>query len=126
MKLILTFYYWLTAWIPRLLPRDANEWQRLQEILVDYYGLPDTAPVWATIAGHVCSTPSYRIRRSYAYLANVARRLQVNAEGQKISQHAKAQLMKLLEQKMQENAQKENIKAAVAEAVHEASESNLH
>jgi len=71
-------YYLLTAYIPRKLPTTPLEYAQLKDILVDYYGVPNDAAAWITVAGQITSTQANKLRKSYGAIANAAKRLEIN------------------------------------------------
>lgn len=105
-------YYFLTAYLPRRLPIDTQDWVRLKAILAEFYGVTDQPEFWATVAGHVASTPSYMSRRSYAFLSTVAKRLTVNAAAQQV----RVQAGRELEARLAEAVKKEAMKPEIVNA----------
>lgn len=81
-------YYQLTAYIPRKLPGNEAEYLKMKHVMVDAYAVTDEAQSWATIAGHITSTPTNQLRRPWGWLANTAKRLHVNALAQSHRQKA--------------------------------------
>lgn len=88
-----------TQWYPRLLPRTELEFERLQQVLVQCYGLDDHPDTWQMVAGQITSTPASSVRKSYRVMANAAKRLKINliAHNQKI--FANDQRMTMLKEK---------------------------
>lgn len=93
-EFILQIYYTLTAHIPRQLPRSMDEFEKLKMVLNNYFDVPDAYECWATVAGHVMSVPSNKMRKSYADLSAPAKRLEVN----KIAQLERQRCAKILEE----------------------------
>ncbi len=100
-------YYLLTAYVPRKLPSDEWEYDDLKGILIKYFGLKQDDPkTWLTVAGHIQSTPTYKMTCSYGLLANVAKRLTVNKLAQEHKILETARLNALLQAKMEEEAKR--------------------
>lgn len=111
------FYYQFTALIPRRLPFNETEWAKLQDTLVKYFGVKNAPQVWATVAGHVNSTAAGSIRRSYAFLANVAKRQDaINPAANAIRAKAIRELEAKLAEKMAEQVALEEKEKADATA----------
>ncbi len=100
-------YYILTALIPRNLPRNESDWDRLKWALTNYFGLPDSDEVWYTIVSHVCSLPlSYPYTKvSYSYLAAVGNKLSVNKTAEVEKAKHRAALKVKFEEKMKADAE---------------------
>lgn len=72
-------YFRLTGSLPRKLPTTTEEYLKLRERLVLYFGLDDGDPaVWATVSGQITSTPATSMYKSYRAMANAGLRLKVN------------------------------------------------
>lgn len=83
---MIKYYYLLTAYFPRPLPRTSEEFIRIKEIFIQYYGLEDKPDIWLTVIGHMTSVPTSRLRKSYGNIVNAAKRLRINASLQKEKQ----------------------------------------
>lgn len=75
---IYEWYYALTAYLPRPMPRHIDEFMRLKEILINFYHLEDRPDVWFTVCGQMTSTKATSIRKPYAHYVNAAKRLETN------------------------------------------------
>lgn len=115
-KLLSKAYYWTTTYLPRKLPDTQLGWENLFYTLTTFYGVNDTPASHAIIAGHACSTPAHSIRRSYGYLANVAKRLLINQAARQVSEAAGVLLKKELEDLMAREIEKEKAKEVITEA----------
>lgn len=99
---VLKVYHMVTAYLPRKMPTTYKEFDDLKHILTQYYGLKDEPAVWATVAGQVTSTKPTSLRKPYIFIANAARRLEVNRIAQEHKEFAFRQLqskLKALEEK---------------------------
>lgn len=84
---VLGIWYFLTAHLPRRLPRDLAEWEKFRFILMTYFGVLDREISWMAVSSHVSSTPAGVMYRSYQYFANVAvRQLMVNDAARETNQ----------------------------------------
>lgn len=71
-------FYLLTAYLPRRLPTNPDEYERFKLVLVGAFGVVDEPKTWITVAGHVRSVDAKRIRCPWGHIANAAKRLTVN------------------------------------------------
>jgi hypothetical protein len=51
----------------------------MKDALVAYFGVESNPATWATIAGQITSTQANKTRRSWAAMANAAKRLSINS-----------------------------------------------
>lgn len=109
MKYVLIVWYWLTAYVPRPLPTDHDEYLSFKQALHHYFGLDDNDHVWMTVASQIHSNPPTSLYRSYGKIANAAKRLKVNA----IAQDQKLLALSNLETKLREKAEKLSKEAEV-------------
>lgn len=91
-------YYHLTAYVPRKLPRDYDQFMKLKSIMVKYYGLEDRPDVWFTVSGQISSTDAHKSRKPYGYMVNAAKRLETN----RVAREAKLYFNKLNEDRIKE------------------------
>jgi hypothetical protein len=103
-------FYQLTAYVPRRLPETEGQWDNIRKVLGAYYGVPDTLEVWITVAGQIGATPTSQIRRSYAFLANCAKRLGTN----KVIHEEKLKMIKVLKDRLETVAKEEKAKGEVS------------
>lgn len=96
-------WYNLTAYIPRLLPRNNEEYDFFLKVCFEAYGVPDSPQARATLAAQVGGVPGYRLRKAWGHLANQAKRLTVNKIAQEYKIRALSELQKQLEDQMKEN-----------------------
>ena len=89
-------YYQLTAHIPRPLPKDLDQYRKMQEIFLKYYDLEDKLEIWAVVANQVQAGPPHRLWKDYASIVNSAKKLGI----QKIVQEEKERVYRLLEAKL--------------------------
>lgn len=71
-------FYMATTHIPRPLPSTPEEYNKLKNILRDYYGLDDTDDVWACVGGQITATPATKVWKSYSSIVNPVKRLKIN------------------------------------------------
>ncbi len=102
MNKLVKLYYQLTAYVPRSLPKNAEEFEKFRNVIINAYGVADDSKSWATICGHIASVPSYTLRKSYGKLANSAKRLIVN----EIAHTFKAQAMNALKKQLEDAFEK--------------------
>lgn len=101
MNIAAKLYYKTTAHLPRKLPESQAELVRLKFILSGAFSLEDKEQTWAAVLGQITSTPAHKMRKSYATLANAARRMTVNA----IAQEEKMRMVNSLQARLQKAAE---------------------
>lgn len=104
MNPILWLWYYLTAYIPRRLPRNPDEYDRMKHALVDYFGLPNEPQVWALVAGQVTSRQAHKLRMPWGLIANAAKRIEINNVAQEDRKRALAENYKRLEAATQKHS----------------------
>ena len=105
--MIKQIYYQLTAYIPRPIPTTVEEYEEMKEIFMRYYGLENSAPIWATVAGQICSTPATNLRKSYGSIVNAAKRLAINKLANDQKMLAIEGLQNMLKAKMEQVAKEQ-------------------
>ena len=75
----LRLYYFVSAPIPRRIPRTDAELEALLDILTRYYGLENASDVRLTVCGQLTALPPTKMRKSYGSLANAGKRLRINS-----------------------------------------------
>ncbi len=95
---ILIDYYYLTAYVPRRIPRTLEEFMELKRILITYYGLEDRPDVWFTVCGQMTSTKATSIRKPYSDYVHSALRLETN----RLARDAKIYFNNLNEERIKE------------------------
>lgn len=106
MDFIFKTWFWLTAYIPRPLPTNEDEYENFQQDLIQYFGLEDNDHVWITVASQIHATPPTSLYRSYGKIANAAKRLKVNAIAQDQKLLAVGNLEHKLKLKLEDMAKK--------------------
>lgn len=106
MDFIFKTWFWLTAYIPRPLPTNEEEYLNFQQDLIQYFGLEDNDHVWITVASQIHATPPTSLYRSYGKIANAAKRLKVNAIAQDQKLLAVGNLEHKLKLKLEDMAKK--------------------
>lgn len=101
-KLLTKLYFYFTAYFPRLLPRTEDEYYKFQFILKTYFNVEDSPRSWTTVASHVASVPTGKLRKSYGFFANNAKRLRINEIAYAQKQIAGKQLEALLKEKVEQ------------------------
>ena len=99
--------YRLTPWFPRKLPTTKEEYEHMKAVLIKAYGVQDDPRVWATVAGHISSVPSFKIRVAWGSLANCGKRININELAQFFRQQAVTELQTKLEKAIKEFNEKE-------------------
>lgn len=100
-------YYKLTKHIPRPIPRNSKELMRFKHIAKTYYGLRDSPDVWHTVMGHLASTPSLKLWKSYADSINPGLRLDINKVAHTEKLVAQRELEAMLDSIMKKELQEE-------------------
>lgn len=90
-SLVLKAYHRLTKYIPKPIPETADDFNRLKEILLLYFGVEDSSVGWITVASEVQNTRTKFLRKPYYLYANAMRKIEINgmAENQKRLEGAK-------------------------------------
>lgn len=112
MGALLTLWFWITAYVPRPLPTNHDEYLRFKQTLHHYFGLDDNDHVWITVASQIHANPPTSLYRSYGKIANAAKRLKVNAIAQDQKLLALENLHTKLETKAKEIAEKAEVDGA--------------
>lgn len=89
-----------------MLPRSPDEFDQLKYILTEAYGVNDEPKSWVTVASHVSSHRSFSLRLGYGYLANSAKRLDMN----EVAQAVKTEQFQIFKEKLE--AAVERVKAS--------------
>lgn len=75
-------YYKATAFVPRRLPYTEAEFLKFKSTILETYDFADTPANMATMVGQITCTPAHKVRKSYAHIANVMKRLTINGVAQ--------------------------------------------
>lgn len=68
-------FYVLTAYVPRKLPTNEKEYDKLLDVFEHAFGVPvDEPAAYVAIAGHIRSVPGTKIRAPWGNIANAAKR----------------------------------------------------
>lgn len=102
MSTFVKVYYYLTAYIPRPLPRTEIEIVQLKEVFIKYFGLEDNPQVWYTVFSNMASVKATKTRVFYGSLVNIARRLTINKFLQDQKQLEMEKHMATLEEKLKD------------------------
>lgn len=110
---LLTLWYKLTAHIPRPLPTTEEEFVKLKDTLMLYFGVEDSQVGWITVASEIQNTKTASLRKRYSLYANAAKKIEINGmcENQKRLEGAK------LSARLKEIAEKVVAKGVTSEPV---------